>query len=113
MKTVLSLKTTMQGDGVSFAVRVTPRARRNSVDGIAGGVLKIHLTAPPDQGKANAALIEMLADLVGVRRSQVEILAGHKSRSKVVRIAGIKPDQTRLLFNSGTAGVCEPATDDE
>ncbi|HEV8713516.1 MAG TPA: DUF167 family protein [Candidatus Binatia bacterium] len=91
--TNVSLKMTVLTDGVSFPVRVTPRARRNSVDGVHEGVLRVHLTAPPDQGKANAALIALLADLVGVRRSQVEILAGLANRNKVVRIRHVTPGQ--------------------
>ena len=99
----MPLKITISKDGVSFPVRVTPGARRNSVALIAAGILKIHLTAPADQGKANAALIELLAGLVGVKRSQVEILGGHKSRSKVVRITGMNPDQIGSRLNLGTA----------
>ena len=84
---------TVSKDGVSFPVRVTPRARQNSVDGVHEGVLRVHLTAPPDQGRANSALIALLAELVGVRRSQIEILANLANRNKVVRIRHITPNQ--------------------
>ncbi len=89
---VVSLKVTIYKDGVSFPVKVKPRAQRNTIVGVAGGVLRIHLTAPPDQGKANAALIELLSERLAVKRNQVEILTGLTSRNKVVRVAGITPD---------------------
>jgi len=75
--------------GVSFSVRVTPRARRNEIAGVVGDVLKVNLKAPPVEGKANAALVELLARWLGVKRSQIEIIAGAASRNKIVRVAGL------------------------
>lgn len=81
--------------GVTFAVQVTPRARRNEIAGMQGDALKVKLTAPPVQGAANAALCEFLADLLGVRKSAVTLLAGQTSRRKVVRVQGVTADQVR------------------
>ncbi|HKR28338.1 MAG TPA: DUF167 domain-containing protein [Acidobacteriaceae bacterium] len=77
-------------DGVRFAVRVTPRASRTAITGLTGdepdSALKIALHAPPVEGRANAALIEFLADLLHVRRSDIEIAAGAHARTKLILI---------------------------
>jgi uncharacterized protein len=78
---------------VTFAVRVVPRSSRNRVIGVEGGALKIKLTAPPVEGAANAALIEFVAEWLGVRRSAVSIVSGDKARNKLVRVSGVKREQ--------------------
>ncbi|MEW5718173.1 MAG: DUF167 domain-containing protein [Chloroflexota bacterium] len=79
-----------EADGaVMFAVKVIPRASKNQIAGIEGDAFKIRLTAPPVEGKANDALIEFLADALGVRRAQIEIVMGHTSRRKIVRVRGV------------------------
>lgn len=75
--------------GSSFAVKVQPRARKNAVTGEIGDAIKISLTAPPLEGRANQALIELLAQLLKVSRSSIKIAAGQNSRRKVVVIAGL------------------------
>lgn len=75
--------------GVSFAVRVQPRARKNAITGELEGALKIALTAPPVEGKANAACIEFLAELLNLPRSSITIASGETSRKKVIRVAGL------------------------
>lgn len=74
--------------GATFAVRIHPRARKNAITGVAGDALKVALTAPPVEGKANQACIEFLAEFLNVPRASVTIVAGQSSRNKVVRIAG-------------------------
>jgi uncharacterized protein (TIGR00251 family) len=81
--------------GVAFAVKVYPRARKNAITGELGDALKLSLTAPPVEGKANQACIEFLANLLKVPRSSVSIASGQSSRSKVVRVAGLSPDELR------------------
>ena len=76
-------------DGVAFAVRVQPRARRNAVVGELGDALKIALAAPPVDGRANEACIEFFADLLDVPRSSITIASGQSSRNKVIRVTGI------------------------
>ena len=68
----------------SFSVRAAPRAARNSIDGWHGEFLKVHLQAPPVAGKANAALIVLLAEKLGFSRNQIEITGGESSRRKRV-----------------------------
>ena len=81
--------------GVSFAVRVQPRARKNAITGVMGDSLKLALTAPPVEGKANEACIEFFAKLLKVPRSSVSIAAGQTSRNKVIRVAGLSVQQVR------------------
>ena len=75
--------------GASFAVRVHPRARKNAITGTLGDALKLSLTTPPTEGRANDACIGFLAEVLRRPRSSVTIAAGHGSRNKVVRVAGI------------------------
>jgi uncharacterized protein (TIGR00251 family) len=82
-------------DGVSFAVRVQPRARRNAIAGKLGDALKIALTAPPVDDRANEACIEFIADVFGLPRSSVAILSGHRSRNKVIRVSGLSVEEVR------------------
>ncbi len=90
---VIAIRETVEG--VTFAVKVQPRARRNAIVGEVGDALKIALTAPPVDGRANEACIEFLADALKVARSSVSIVAGQTSRNKVVRVAGISAAQLR------------------
>jgi uncharacterized protein (TIGR00251 family) len=83
------LKITEAKGGVTFAVRVVPRASRNEIVGIHGDALKVRLTAPPVEGRANEALVAFLAQRLGVRKSQVEIVAGTTSRRKMIRVTGL------------------------
>lgn len=75
--------------GVRFPVRVQPRASRTEVAGTHQGALKVRLQAPPVEGAANEALVDFLADSLGVPRRMVEIVSGASSRTKVVEVAGI------------------------
>ncbi|HET7871936.1 MAG TPA: DUF167 domain-containing protein [Terriglobales bacterium] len=75
--------------GVTFAVKVHPRARKNQVTGIVGDALKLALTAPPVEGRANQAVVEFFADLFRIPRSSVTIASGENSRNKAIRVYGI------------------------
>ena len=81
--------------GATFAVRVHPRAKRNAISGIIGDALRLSLTAPPVEGRANDACIAFLAEFLKVPRSSVTIAAGAGSRNKVVRVAGLTADHVR------------------
>ena len=84
--------------GVTFAVKVHPRARKNAITGTVGDALKLALTAPPVEGKANQAVIEFFADLFAIPRSSVTIASGETSRNKIVLIAGVsKPAAEQKL----------------
>ncbi|HWY56154.1 MAG TPA: DUF167 domain-containing protein [Terriglobales bacterium] len=81
--------------GVTLAVRVQPRAKRNAIVGKVGEALKVALTAPPVDGRANAACIEFLANLLKVPRSSVTIASGETSRNKIIHVAGMTADEMR------------------
>lgn len=80
---------------VTFAVRVQPRAKRNAVTGELGEALKVSLTSPPVDGKANAACIDFLAELLAVPRASITIAAGETSRNKRIRISGVTAAQVQ------------------
>ena len=81
--------------GASFAVKVHPRAKRNAVAGELGDALKLSLTAPPVEGKANQACIEFLAELLRVPKSSVSIASGESSRQKLIRVLGLSAAEVR------------------
>ncbi len=76
-------------EGCVLPVRAQPGARKAGVLGEQGGALKLAVTAPPEDGRANKALTEALRDLLGLKRSQVELLSGGTSRDKKFLIRGL------------------------
>jgi uncharacterized protein (TIGR00251 family) len=82
-------------NGATFAVKIHPRARKNAITGELGDALKLSLTAPPVEGRANQACIEFLANLLNLPRSSVTIASGQNSRRKVIRVSGISADAVR------------------
>jgi hypothetical protein len=95
-------------DGVILKVRVTPRASRTEVAGLRtdedGGMsVQVKVTAPPDKGKANEAVIACLAAWLKLRRSDLAVIAGAAARNKSVRIAG-EPGALRALIAAALAG---------
>ncbi|MBI1749264.1 MAG: DUF167 domain-containing protein [Acidobacteria bacterium] len=86
-----------RNSAIVFSVRVQPRASRNAIEGEWQGALKVRLTAPPVDDKANAALCALLAEYLNIPRSAVRILAGERSRLKRVEIRGVTIQQIREL----------------
>jgi len=82
-------------DGAFFAIKVHPRARKNAITGELGDALKVSLTSPPLDGRANQACIEFFAKLLKVPRSSVTIASGQSSRNKVVCVSGLTADEVR------------------
>ncbi|MGC2403693.1 MAG: DUF167 domain-containing protein [Acidobacteriaceae bacterium] len=74
--------------GATFAVRVQPHAARTAIAGTVGDALKLSVTAPALEDKANAAVVEYLAEVFAVPRATVHVVAGDRSRNKVIRVAG-------------------------
>jgi uncharacterized protein (TIGR00251 family) len=87
------------GETVTFSVKVHPRSKKNAITGEVGDQLKLSLTAPPVDGKANEACIEFFANLLKVPRSSVSIAAGQTSRNKVIRVAGLSADELEKRLN--------------
>lgn len=85
--------------GTRLRLRVKPGARRRGLLGTHGGALKIAVTAAPEKGKANVAVCRLLAEALGLAASELEIVSGHTSRDKVVRLP-LRPDQVRRLLSA-------------
>jgi uncharacterized protein len=76
-------------DGVLLSVKVQPRASKNEIGAMQGAELKIRVAAPPVDAAANEALIGLLAEKLGCARSGIEIIRGHKSRHKILKLHGL------------------------
>jgi uncharacterized protein (TIGR00251 family) len=76
-----------RGDAVRFSVRLQPRASKNEIAGLQGAALKVRVTAPPVDGLANEALIELLSRTLNTSRRNVCIVSGHTSRTKLIEIS--------------------------
>lgn len=77
-------------EGITIQVKVQPRSSRKGIEGVAGDVLKVYLTAPPADGAANEQLIEVLSEGLGIRKSAIHIMKGLSSRNKVIEIEGVE-----------------------
>ena len=86
-------------DGCTLTVRVHPGARKNGVTGVHAEAVKIALTTPPVDGKANEALIVFLADALRVPRARIAIVAGLTSRAKTLRITGKRAAEVVAALN--------------
>ena len=82
----------------TIKIKVLPRSSRNGIAGKEGDVYKVKITAPPVEGSANKALIELLAKRLGVAKGRVEIISGTRSRLKSVRVRGIPSGEIDALL---------------
>ncbi|MGD9030025.1 MAG: DUF167 domain-containing protein [Anaerolineae bacterium] len=90
----------LEEDGAcTFRVRVAPRGRRNEIVGEHSDAIKVRVQAPAVEGKANGALRKFLAEQLGIPRRDVEIVSGHASRWKRVRVAGVPPAAVEALLS--------------
>jgi uncharacterized protein (TIGR00251 family) len=87
-------------EGVIISVKALPHSVRAGVRGVDGGALKVAVNAPPEKGKANAAVLEELAKFLAVPRASLELLSGDASRNKRVLVKGITADAVRQLTSS-------------
>jgi uncharacterized protein (TIGR00251 family) len=78
----------VQPDGVLLSVKLQPRASANAIVGVAGDALRIKVTAPPVDSAANEALIELLAEIFDCAKSRVQLVRGHTSRHKLIKLHG-------------------------
>ena len=86
------------GNNGYIRVRVQPGASRNRVSGSRDGAVRVSVTAPPQGGRANAAVLELLADALGVAGSRLSIVRGIKSRDKVVAVEGLASEDVHRLL---------------
>lgn len=84
--------------GAQFALRVQPRASRTAIVGLIGDAVKLAITAPPVDGKANQAVVEFLSDLFRVPKSSIEIVSGETGRNKLIAIRGVTAEQVRKML---------------
>ena len=86
----------------TFSVKVVPRAGRDEIVGWSGGVLRLRVKAPPQDGRANAGVVALLAAALGVRKSDVAISAGHASARKRVAVEGLTRSEVEQRLGLGT-----------
>ncbi|MDG2306046.1 MAG: DUF167 domain-containing protein [Candidatus Binatia bacterium] len=91
------------GGGQRIRVRVSPGARKEGVLGLYGDVLKVAVRAPPEKGRANKALVEVLAQALGVARSSLAVVAGETSRDKTLVVSGLEAATIRARLAAGSA----------
>ncbi len=87
--------------GVTFTVKVHPRAKKDTITGELGDALKVSLTAAPLEGRANDACIEFFAKILKVSRSSITIASGASSRNKVIRVLGVTAEYVRERLQQG------------
>jgi uncharacterized protein (TIGR00251 family) len=85
----------------NFPVKVQPKASRDQVVGYRNGVLQLRVAAPPDKGRANAAVVDLLAEALGVAKSRVRIVRGQSSRDKVLTVESLTPEDVRGILEAG------------
>lgn len=86
-------------NGAQFALRVQPRASRNAIVGTMGDAVKLAITAPPVDGKANHAVVEYLSDLFRVPKSSIVIVSGETGRNKLIAVRGMRAEQVLKALN--------------
>jgi uncharacterized protein len=96
---------TQHSEGAILAVRAQPGAKRNAVLGEQAGALKVAVSAPPEDGRANAALVEVLRDWLGVKRSQLELVGGQANRNKTFLIRGVTCEVLQAMVETKLANV--------
>ena len=86
-------------DGVLLSVRVQPGSRKAGILGVHGTQLKVAVHAPPEKGKANEALLEVLAEVLGLRKKQIVLQQGATNQNKVVLLMGINLNAVETLLS--------------
>jgi uncharacterized protein len=93
----VAIEVVQKNNGVSFRVRVQPRASKDAMGGEWEGALKVKLTAPPVDSKANEALCRLLAKYLKVPHGAVRLLSGERSRTKRVEVDGVTAEKIHAL----------------
>ena len=88
-----------------IAIHVTPKSGRDEIAGWRGGELSVRVTAPPEDGKANAAARAVLADALGVARSSVSVVRGETARHKQLEVEGVGPEDVARVFGEPPLGL--------
>ena len=92
------IEITEKDGSIFFFVQIRAGAKREGIAGEIDGAVKIEVTAPPHEGKANAAVVKFLASSLGIAKSKVEIVSGEKSKKKRIKVEGVeRGDVTKLV----------------
>lgn len=87
-----------QNGGVVFSIRVVPRASKTEIVGEMEGAVKVRIASPPVDGAANGEVVKLFSKTMGVAKSSVEIVAGHASKAKQIRINGVTAEEVRTAL---------------
>jgi uncharacterized protein len=96
------LKLDSHADGTILPVRAQPGARKNEIRGEQDGQLKVCVTQSPERGKANKAIVELLAKSLGLKKSQIELISGETSHQKRFLVRGLDPKKLAALIDVAT-----------
>jgi uncharacterized protein (TIGR00251 family) len=83
----------MNRNRTTLTIQVQPRAKRSEVLGFVDGILRLKVSAPPIEGKANKEVVSFLGDVLDIAKSNIDIERGHTSKTKVIAISGLNRDQ--------------------
>jgi len=86
-----------------FSVRVHPNARKNELVGFSNGIWQVKVSASPVEGKANAAVVALLSELLGVSKSRLSVIKGHTSRNKVIAVDSLSDEEVMKRLSSYVA----------
>ena len=98
----MTLQLTLQEGRILLRLRVSPKSRKARVAGVHGGALKLHVTEPPEKGRANEGVIALLAETLGIAAREIELVSGHASQDKRVAIGGINETALRAKLSGNT-----------
>jgi uncharacterized protein (TIGR00251 family) len=88
-----------KGNGVVLSIHVVPGSAKSEIAGVQDDALKVKIAAPPVEGRANAECIRFLSDTLGVRKNQVTITSGHRSRKKTISIEGLNSRDAAVILS--------------
>ena len=101
----MAIEIAQNDKGVILPIRAQPGARRNAIVGEHGGALKVAVQAPPEDGKANEAITDLLRKSFGISKQQIELLSGHTSRDKKFLLTGITLEQLQAKITASLSDV--------
>jgi uncharacterized protein len=93
------LRVQQADNAIILSVKVVPRSSRTAIAGILNGMLKVKLSAAPEKGKANQALVEFLADTLGIKKNAIKITSGQTSPVKTLEITGLSAESLSDKLN--------------
>ena len=91
----MSVSAVASSEETTIRVRVQPKASGNQILGFREDVLRLRVTAPPEDGRANAAVVRLLAQTLGISHSRLEVVWGHSSRDKLIRVSSLNALEVR------------------